>query len=198
MCFLHSNCYPIVVQNSLILPALIIHVSSLVSKWANERTNERSAQAKQAVRSKQMSERCKQTSKYPNTYVPIVGCCGPLCQGLRDSYAAQCPWNSQSINIPVLPPNSHVRYHALYLRWPREFLPPAHSPVPHQPCLDGLLCPTMAHHHPQWCTMAEMAARWVPGQLGLSSVFGSKMSAWVKMHRVAKLPARGRLVSLYW
>ena len=44
-------------------------------------------QAKQAVRSKQMSEQFERTSEltneWPTTYVPILGCSKPLCGGCR-------------------------------------------------------------------------------------------------------------------
>ena len=59
----------------------------LRSEWASERTNEWvqwSARAKQAVRSKQRSERCERTSKQselPSTYFSNYGCSGPWCYG---------------------------------------------------------------------------------------------------------------------
>ena len=51
-----------------------------MSKWA-----QRSAWAKRAVRSKRTSERCERTSertsKWPSTYVPILGFSNPSCVG---------------------------------------------------------------------------------------------------------------------
>ena len=45
------------------------------------------ARAKRAVRSKRMSERCKRTrertSEWLSTYVPILGCSKPPCNGLE-------------------------------------------------------------------------------------------------------------------
>ena len=53
-----------------------------VSEWANKWA-QWSARTKRAVRSKRMSEQCErtseQTSKWPSTCVPILGCSEPLC-----------------------------------------------------------------------------------------------------------------------
>ena len=73
-------------QNQIILRHRVIHcpMSLGVSEQANEWA-QRSAQAKQAVWSERMSERCKwiseRTSEWPSTYVSNHGCSEPLWPG---------------------------------------------------------------------------------------------------------------------
>ena len=69
-------------QNQDVLRHQIIHfpmnsgVSERVNKWAQR------CKAKRAVWNKQISERCErtseQTSEWPSTYIPILGCLEPL------------------------------------------------------------------------------------------------------------------------
>ena len=58
----------------------VSEVSERANEWAKRR-----ARAKQAVRSKQMSERCERmkerTSEWPSAYVSILVCSRPQCRG---------------------------------------------------------------------------------------------------------------------